>query len=205
MKTFMSNLQDDHPPRVVILAGPNGAGKSTSANRLLRGTLGVDEFVNADVIAQGLSGFSPERVAMAAGRVMWKRLHELAASRTSFAFETTLASRTFLPWLKELKRQGFHAHLVFLWLSSADSAVERVADRVRQGGHDVPEEVVRRRYKRGLSNFLCLYRPVVNSWQLVDNSRKKVQLIAAGQAGRVDEVRYPEIWERICKDIGVTS
>ncbi len=204
MKTDMSNLQNDHPPRVVILAGPNGAGKSTSAKRLLRGALGVDEFVNADVIAQGLSGFTPERVAMAAGRVMLRRLNELAASRVNFAFETTLASRTFVPWLMELKQQGYRIHLVFLWLSSADNAVERVADRVRQGGHDVLEETVRRRYQRGLSNFLRLYRPVVNSWQLVDNSSmSSAQLIAAGQENRVDEIRFPGIWERICIDSGV--
>jgi predicted ABC-type ATPase len=101
-------------PRVIVLASPNGSGKSTSAARQLRGALGVDEFVDADVIAQGLSRFAPERVAMAAGRIMLRRLNELAAARAHFAFETTLACRTFAPWLAQLKAVGYRVHLVFL-------------------------------------------------------------------------------------------
>src|SRR5579883_3459786 len=118
-------------PKVIVLAGPNGAGKSTAAARVLR-ALGVGEFVNADVIAQGLSGFAPERVAMAAGRIMMQRLKELAAARASFAFETTLASRAFAPWLTDLKAGGYQMHLVFLWLPGAEVAMDRVAERVRR-------------------------------------------------------------------------
>src|SRR4051812_4661919 len=191
----MTKSHPNPPPRVVILAGPNGAGKSTTAKKLLRGALGVDEFVNADVIAQGLSGFSPDRVAMAAGRIMMQRIEELARARRSFAFETTLASRAFAPWLKQLKQSGYHVHLVFLWLPSADIAVERVAERVRRGGHDVPETTVRRRYRRGLLNFFELYQPVANSWQIVDNS-KQVRLIAVGRVNRAEVIRRPELWER---------
>jgi predicted ABC-type ATPase len=120
-------------PSVVILAGPNGAGKSTAAPALLQGALAVNEFVNADVIARGLSAFDPDAAALAAGRVMLTRLRELAAQRTSFAFETTLASRTFAPWLRDLAASGYDVHLFFLWLSSADLAIARVADRVRNG------------------------------------------------------------------------
>jgi len=135
-------------PHVIVIAGPNGAGKSTTAPMLLKGTLGVTEFVNADVIAQGLSAFQPESAAFHAGRVMLERLHYLAKERVDFAFETTVASRSFAPWIAKLKQSGYTFHLVFLWLPSADFAVARVAERVRMGGHDVPEETIRRRYKK---------------------------------------------------------
>src|SRR6516225_2385361 len=116
-------------PYAVVLAGPNGAGKSTSASSILKDALGIDEFVNADIIARGLSGFAPERAAMAAGRIMLARLRELARQRTSFAFETTLASRSFAPWLAGLIRDGFQFHLIFLRLPGPEMAVARVAAR----------------------------------------------------------------------------
>jgi predicted ABC-type ATPase len=157
-------------PSVVLLAGPNGAGKTTAAPALLRGTLGVVEFVNADVIAQGLAGFDPEHAALPAGRVMLQRIHELARQRVSFAFEATLAGRSFAPWLADLVRTGYHFHLVFLWLPSADLAVARVADRARLGGHNIPEATVRRRYAAGLRNFFGLYQPISTTWGMHDNS-----------------------------------
>src|SRR5262245_8852726 len=125
------------PPSVVVLAGPNGAGKSTAAPELLKETLALTEFVNADVIARGLSAFDPERATIAAGRIMWKRLRELAHERENFAFETTLASKSYAPWLAKLVESGYRLELTFLWLPSADLAVARVADRVRMGGHAV--------------------------------------------------------------------
>ena len=170
-------------PNVVVLAGPNGAGKSTSAPSILKDALGVDEFVNADVIAQGLSGFEPERAAMAAGRIMLARLRDLARQRTSFAFETTLASRSFAPWLADLIGQGYQFHLVFLWLPDPDMAVARVAARVREGGHAVPEETIRRRYEAGLRNFFGLYQPMATTWNICDNSGAPMtKLIAAGES-----------------------
>ena len=123
-------------PSLIIVAGPNGAGKSTAAPALLRETLGVTEFVNADVIAQGLSAFEPKRVAFAAGRIMLARLQELAQQGANFAFETTLSSKSFSRWTRQLMQTGYQFHLVFLWLSSADMAVQRVADRVRHRGGD---------------------------------------------------------------------
>lgn len=175
-------MSDADSPQIVMLAGPNGAGKSTCAPELLRGTLGVTEFVNADTIAQGLSAFDSQSVALYAGRIMLRRLQELAQQRTSFAFETTLASRTFAPWLTELIASGYRFHLVFLWLPSADFAVDRVADRVRMGGHDVPEPTIRRRYESGLRNFFTLYRPIVTSWRMYDNSQlPTMRLIASGR------------------------
>lgn len=130
-------------PLVVVLAGPNGAGKSTSAAHLLRGALAVDEFVNADTIAQGLSAYRPESAAVTAGCVMLDRLRLIARERRDFAFETTLAGRGHARWLQDLRAAGYRAHLIFLALSAAELAVARVAERVRQGGHDVPEVVVR--------------------------------------------------------------
>jgi predicted ABC-type ATPase len=170
-------------PNVVVLAGPNGAGKSTAAPLILKEALGIDEFVNADVIAQGLSGFEPERASLAAGRIMLARLRELARQRSGFAFETTLASRSFAPWLADLIQTGYQFHLVFLWLPHPDIAVARVAARVRAGGHDVPEETIRRRYESGLRNFFRLYQPMTTTWKLCDNSEAaNPKLIASGQA-----------------------
>jgi predicted ABC-type ATPase len=146
-------------PHVFVIAGPNGAGKSTAAPALLRDLLGVAEYVNADLIAQGLSAFDPQSVAFQAGRVMLGRLRQLAARRRHFAFETTLATRGYLPWLRTLRADGFAFDLAFLWLPSPEMAVARVAERVCRGGHDVPEAVIRRRYARGLQNFFRLYRP----------------------------------------------
>ena len=185
-------------PYVIVVAGPNGAGKSTSAHHLLRDTLEVSEFVNADDIAAGLSAFRPETVAVSAGRIMLTRMRELAAARVNFAFETTLASRSLAPWLETLQRDGYQVHLLFLWLRSADLAVSRVAERVRAGGHDVPEAVVRRRYRAGLTNFFRLYCPLADSWRLLDNSASTgPRPIAAGQGDAVRILGDNEIWRKL--------
>jgi predicted ABC-type ATPase len=157
-------------PHVIVVAGPNGAGKSTAAPRLLRDAFEVREFVNADVIAAGISAFRPETVVIAAGRIMLARMRRLAQGRVDFAFETTLASRSFAPWLTGLQRTGYHVHLLFLWLRNAELAVSRVAERVRLGGHDVPAAIVQRRYRAGLLNFFRVYLPLADTWQLFDNS-----------------------------------
>ena len=183
-------------PLVVVIAGPNGAGKSTMAPRLLRDALRVDEFVNADPIAAGLSAFRPESVGIAAGRVMLARLRVLAQARADFAFETTLASRSFAPWLAGLRRSGYRVHVAFLSLPSADLAVARVAERVRLGGHDVPEEVIRRRFTAGLRNLFTLYDGVVDSWQAFDNSEPRgPRLIASRRAGTPPEIVDPTAWK----------
>jgi len=166
---------------MIIIAGPNGAGKTTTAPALLQDALQVDDFVNADVIAQGLCAFQPEKEAIRAGRIMLKRIHSLAEKGANFAFETTLASRTFGHWMPELKRQGYQLHLLFLWLDHPDLAVSRVKERVRLGGHRVPEDTIRRRYDSGIKNFFHLYRPLLGHWQLYDNSNmNNLSLIASG-------------------------
>jgi predicted ABC-type ATPase len=190
-------VKNQQPPRVVVLAGPNGSGKSTAAPRLLRDAFAVGEFVNADVIAQGLSAFNPAGSAMAAGRIMLNRLKELADERKTFAFETTLASRSFVPWLKGLIAGGYEFRLVFLWLPSADAAVARVAERVRSGGHEVPEATIRRRYNAGLRNFFSFYQPLASQWQMIDNSRRRSRLIAAGRGHSAEVVPNPKLWARV--------
>lgn len=157
-------------PHVIILAGPNGAGKSTTAPLLLRDTFAVDEFVNADAIAYGLSAFAPEKAALDAGKIMLRRLRELAAKKANFAFETTLATRSFAPWLQRISDVGYSTHLMFLTLPDVEFAIQRVAKRVKLGGHAIEEEVIRRRYAAGLRNLFSLYMPVVSSWKIFDNS-----------------------------------
>lgn len=184
-------------PSVVILAGPNGAGKSTAAPALLQGALAVNEFVNADVIARGLSAFDPNSAAIAAGRVMLTRLRELSSQRLSFAFETTLASRSFAPWLRELRTSGYEIHLVFLWLSSADLAIERVADRVQNGGHNIPDDIVRRRYSTGIRNFFDLYQTVTTSWVLYNSSGPQPTLVAEGLESQPERVYDTDVWATV--------
>lgn len=141
-------------PNVVLIGGPNGAGKTTAAKLLLRDAFQVDFFVNADIIAQGLSGLNPAEANVEAGTVMIHRLIELADRQVDFAFETTLSSRNFATRIGDWKRTGYLYHLVYLWLPSAEHAIQRVKDRVRRGGHDVPEEDVRRRYTGWFEEFL---------------------------------------------------
>jgi predicted ABC-type ATPase len=157
-------------PHVLVIAGPNGAGKTTAAPTLLNEALQINHFVNADTIAAGLSAFAPEKTAIQAGRVMLERMRFLAKNKENFAFETTLASRSFVPWLADLKNKGYLFHLVYLLLDNPDLAVFRVKERVKMGGHSVPEETIRRRYDSGLRNFFQLYKPIADSWQMYDNT-----------------------------------
>ncbi len=189
------------PPHVIVLAGPNGAGKTTIAPFVLRDVLGVVEFVNADTIASGLAAFAPEQAALEAGSIMHARLRELAARRRDFAFETTLASRSLAPWLAELVRSGYEFRLVFLWLPTADLAVARVADRVKMGGHGVPETTIRRRFRAGLQNFFGLYQPLATAWRLCDNSSAPImRLIAAGEERTVTQMADAAHWQSISEE-----
>ncbi|MEN3335735.1 MAG: hypothetical protein V7641_5100 [Blastocatellia bacterium] len=186
-------------PKLILLAGPNGAGKSTLAPFLLRDTLGIVEYVNADTLASGLSAFQPEGVAMQAGRIMLKRLRELAAQRTNFAFESTLASRSYAAWISALREPGYEFHLYFLWLRSVDTAIERVKERVQLGGHDIPEDTIRRRYRRGIRNFFSFYRPLAESWGVYDNSLREPLLIAKGNGTTSINVYQSDLWASFCE------
>jgi predicted ABC-type ATPase len=161
-----------------IIGGPNGAGKTTSAMKLLPVDLQCREFVNADTIAAGLSPFEPASVAVQAGKLMLTRIHELAERKVDFAFETTLAARSFAPFLRDVREKGFEIHLLYLWLPSVDLALSRIASRVRRGGHDIPEQIVRRRYIMGLRNFFQLYMPLADNWTVYDNSGAEPKRVA---------------------------
>jgi len=187
-------------PSVIILAGPNGSGKTTAARTYLAENLKVLTYVNADVIAQGLAGFAPETAAVRAGRIMLETLHELAAERVNFAFETTLAGRAYVPWLRNLKNTGYSVHLTYFWLGSADLAVARVAERVRAGGHSIPEPTIRQRYVRSMQNFFRLYRPLADTWAMYNNSRPNVaELVAFREWDRPEMVLLADTWKQIQK------
>lgn len=185
-------------PHVIVIAGPNGAGKSTTAPAILQGALGVTEFVNADTIAAGLSAFNPEKAAFQAGRVMIGRLQQLAADQADFAFETTLASKTFAHWIQNLKQSGYTFHLFYLWLPSHEFAIARVAERVQMGGHNVPEETIRRRYHAGLKNFFAMYQQLADTWRIYDNSAPgSPRLLSTGERTIITNVVDAPLWETL--------
>jgi predicted ABC-type ATPase len=189
-------------PNLVVLAGPNGAGKSTVAPILIRETLGITNFINADEIARGLSAYNPESVAIAAGRIMLATLKDLARQRADFAFETTLASKSFAPWIKELVDDGYIFRLFYVFLPNADAAVRRVSERIARGGHAVPEETIRRRYEAGLKNFFRVYQPLTTHWTFIDNTvAGSRRIIAHGQSSAIDDVFDEQLW-KAAKDVG---
>ncbi|MBX3176101.1 MAG: zeta toxin family protein [Candidatus Hydrogenedentes bacterium] len=184
-------------PRVYVIGGPNGAGKTTAATALFPDALRCPEFVNADAIAAGISPFRPESVAMEAGRIMLSRIRRLASDQQDFAFETTMASRSFAPFLRACREQGYTVHLLFVWLRTPDLAIERVARRVAAGGHHIPDDVVRRRYVRGMRNFLNLYAPLARTWDCVDNSGEMPVPVASRDKNGTISVYDAETWRRI--------
>ena len=187
-------------PHLYIIAGPNGAGKTSAALTLLPEFLSCYEYVNADSIAAGLSPFRPNEVAWQAGRLMLERIDFLANQKQDFAFETTLASRTFINLLKKCKKNGYTISLLYLWLPSPLLAVERVRMRVESGGHDIPEETIHRRYTRSFENFFKAYVPLADSWELFDNSKLKPQIIAKNVSDSLT-IYSKECWELIQKEI----
>lgn len=162
-------------PRVVVLAGINGAGKTTASRDLLANVLRIPTFVNADAIARGLNGLNPEAEAVRAGRIMLEQMRDLAVRREDFAFETTLAARTYAGWLESLRATGYVVYLYYYWLRGPELAITRVAQRVEAGGHFVPDDTIRQRYARSVRNFFELYRPVADWWEVYDNSYSDVR------------------------------
>lgn len=156
-------------PKIIIIAGPNGAGKTTFARSFLPAEAGLPRFINADLIAAGLSPFAPESATIKAGRLMLREIADCSARGESFAFETTLSGLVYLQRIKQWQKQGYRVSLYFLSLPSAEAAVQRVAERVRQGGHDIPEAVIRRRFDAGWRNFQRHYRMAVDDWTVYDN------------------------------------
>ena len=180
-----------------IIGGPNGAGKTTASYSVLPGILQCREFVNADEIARGLSPFNPESVAIEAGRLMLSRIAELLRRNESFSIETTLATRSYFRMVEQAHRQGYDVTLLFFWLKSPEQAIERVAERVSKGGHNIPADIIRRRYYEGIDNLFRIYMPIVDTWVLVNNSMTPRSIVATGgkdqQTTVNDEVEFKNI------------
>ncbi len=170
-------------PKLYIIAGCNGAGKTTASYTVLPEMLGCKEFVNADEIAKGLSPFNPESVAIEAGRLMLQRMDDLLSEGADFAFETTLATRSYVKFIERAHAKGYFVTLLYFWLPTPEQAIERVATRVSEGGHNIPSDVIRRRYANGLRNLTTLYTPVCDFWSIYDNSSAdaEIKIIASGE------------------------
>ncbi len=164
--------------RLFIISGCNGAGKTTASYTILPEMFECDEFVNADEIAKGLSPFKPESAAIQSGRLMLDRINKLIDKGEDFAFETTLATKSYRNFVKKAKKRGYLVTLLFFWLRTPDLAVKRVETRVIEGGHSIQEEVIRRRYENGLNNFFNIFEVIVDEWVFIDNSGEPYEIIA---------------------------
>lgn len=182
-------------PDFYLFGGPNGAGKTTCALQILP-SLGCAHFVNADLIATGLSPLNVDAAAWQAGVLMMRQLRELAGKGVDFGTESTLAARAYVPLIEKWRGEGYRFHLFYIFLPDAEAAVSRGAARVRAGGHNIPPEVIRRRYEKGRRNFLEIYLPRADVWTVLENSRPNYRLVARGQSGET-QVFLPEIWEQI--------
>ncbi|MBR3454996.1 MAG: AAA family ATPase [Bacteroidaceae bacterium] len=180
-----------------IISGPNGAGKTTVSMTLLTEVFNCREYVNADAIAAGLSPFNPESMALLAGRLMLTRIEDLLSRDETFALETTLATRSYRNLVRRAQQQGYFVSLVYFWLESPEVAIQRVALRVSEGGHNIQEEVIRRRYSAGMKNFFNIYMPIVDYWMLVDNTRTPRTIVAEGGLERPPMIRNVERYNLI--------
>jgi predicted ABC-type ATPase len=181
---------------IQIIAGPNGAGKTTFVQNYLDRYVDCDEFLNADLIAAGLSPFAPEREALAASQIFLERLNKLEQGKRSFALETTLAARSYKDRIRNWKSLGFTVNLMFLWLPSPEFAIQRVAERVIQGGHNIPEPDIRRRYDRGLKNLFNVYLPIVDDVWIMNASVIPPDLVLERLNGKVN-ILIPDVWQRL--------
>lgn len=186
---------------VYIIAGPNGAGKTTFAQEFLPNYADCRNFINADLIAAGMSPFSPSAAAFRAGRMMLREIEEYARRGESFGFETTLSGRSYLRTIRKLKKQGYALHIYFLWIPSVELALSRIRKRVSEGGHDVPEGIARRRFERSPRNFFLRYEPLADSWTLFDNSDRPARVVAFEEEGSV-RIIDREMYERLVAHYG---
>lgn len=180
-----------------IVAGCNGAGKTTASITILPEILMCKEFVNADEIAKGLSPFNPEGVAIQAGRIMLERIDFLLNGDDSFSIETTLSTKTYRNLVKKAHERGFRVHLIFFWLPNPESAVLRVAKRVKEGGHNIPTEVIVRRYYAGISNFFTIFKDIVDSWMIVENLHNPRIIVADGGVDSETQIYDVELFEKM--------
>ena len=187
-------------PAVYVIAGPNGAGKTTFATKFLPDFVNCREFLNADLIAAGLAPFAPETQNLRAGRLLLERIIELVSTRDDFSFETTLSGRTYVRQLEQMKQDGYRVYLVFLWLPSDELAMARVANRVRQGGHNIQEADIRRRFKSGITNFFDLYCTLCDSWWLYDGSQVPPAMITKAE-GEELKVSQQDLFDQITRSV----
>jgi predicted ABC-type ATPase len=184
-------------PNLYIIAGCNGAGKTTASFTVLPEMLNCREFVNADSIAAGLSPFDPENVAIEAGRIMLNRVEVLLKNGEDFAIETTLATKSFVSLIQKARKAGYKISLIYFWLSSYQQAIQRVASRVSKGGHHIPDDVIERRYYRGIYNMLNLYMTICDYWAIVNNMETKSQIVISGEFDQSINVYNNDIWNII--------
>ena len=184
-------------PNLYIIAGCNGAGKTTASFTVLPEMLDCDEFINADEIARGISPLNPEKAAIEAGRYMLTKIDKLIAGKKDFAFETTLATKSYVKTIQLAKQEGYRIVLVFFWLDSVELAIERVKTRVLDGGHNIPTPVILRRYYSGLLNLFNLYIPICDYWMIFDNSTAPSFGLASGTRGDHMEIRKSDSFEQI--------
>ena len=187
---------------VYIIAGPNGSGKTTFAREFLPEYAHCSNFINADLIAAGLSPFSPQQVAIKAGKLVLQQIEELSNKHVDFGFETTMSGITYLRHINALKEKGYRIHIFFLWIPSSELAVVRVKDRVSQGGHDVPLKDIKRRFDRSTEKFLKEYRLLADQWMLFNNALGQPQLIARKQNAHID-VLDQALFEEITKKVDI--
>jgi predicted ABC-type ATPase len=187
---------------VYVIAGPNGAGKTTFAREFLPKYAKSTNFVNADLIAQGIAPFSPEAAAVRAGKLVLGEIRSFVKQRVSFAFETTLSGRGYLNLIRQLRRAGYKVHIFFLWVDTVEISSARIRERVLKGGHDVPVSVQRRRFARSIRNFLMDYRPLADFWYLFENSQEIPRQIAVGTEEGI-RIMEPDAYSRIMALYGV--
>lgn len=183
-------------PNLYFISGCNGAGKTTASFTILPEMLNCKEFVNADEIARGLSPFQPENVAIQAGKIMLKRIDDLLNQQEDFAIETTLTTKSYLTTINRAQEFGYKVTLLFFWLNNVELAIERVKTRVQEGGHNIPEIVIRRRYIKGIQN-LRVFTSKANYWLVIDNSEGLMQFIAEGNMNEEITIFEKENWLKI--------
>ena len=183
--SYTNRKKREFMSKLYIIAGPNGAGKTTASYTILPEIFNCNEFVNADEIAKGISPFNPDKVAIQAGKIMLKRIDNLIANNITFALETTLSAKNFVKYIKRAKNQNYEIILLFLVLTSQELAIERVSVRVKEGGHNIPVETIRRRFENGLKNFFQIYKDIVDKWILADNSENELKYIAESSLNKI--------------------
>lgn len=184
-------------PNLYIISGCNGAGKTTASYTVLPEMLECEEFINADEIAKGLSPFNPNKAAIESGRIMLSKIDHFIKEKSDFAFETTLSTKSYVNTIRKAKENGYQITLLFFWLDIVELAIERVQTRVSEGGHDIPEDVIRRRYNSGIKNLFKLYIPICDYWMLFDNSNPEIKLIAEGNQDKEINIENNLIFEEL--------